>query len=641
MPATTFQAHAALAALAAAMLPFFFTLPPWVAGTALAIVGWRALALRHRRRPPGLPVRLALVLAGLLAVVASFRGFGGAEAGGAFLVITAALKALESHNQRDFRIVVLLAFMLLAAAFLLDQSLPLALYAAALVWLATAALLGAGEHPPRWFTLATRAGLLLAAALPVAIALFLLFPRLPGPLFRFGAPQLAAVSGLADTMEPGSIAVLASSDAIAFRVRFEGTVPPPNQRYFRGPVFERYDGSRWLPGQRRYGAGRFRHRGAAVHYRVLERANGTHYLFALALPKQISIPARLSPRYELLTAHRIWNDIGYSAVSWPHYTAQVQLSTAERAANLALPSGADPRTHALADKWRGENVQPAAIVQRALAWFHDQPYYYTLTPGRLNGRNRVDEFLFQTRRGFCEHYASAFAVLMRAAGIPARIVTGYAGGDVNPYDGWLVLRQSNAHAWDEVWLAGRGWVRVDPTSVIPPARVDSSALRAAATSPAGNARLIRTGWLWQVRDLWDAANTAWTQYVVGYGPALQHRLLDRFGLAGAGPFVTALLMAGVALGAGVLVFLFGIARLRSHREDPAQRLYLRWCRRLARRGLVRSPSEGPLDFAARIARLQPQYAATAVEVATLYADARYAEDAAALAALRRSVRRPE
>ncbi len=489
-PATAFQARGALAALAAAMLPFFFTLPPWVAGTALAIVGWRALALRQHRRPPGLAIRLTLVLAGLLAVVASFRGFGGAEAGGAFLVITAALKALESRNQRDFRIVALLAFMLLAAAFLLDQSLPLALYAAALVWLATAALLGADGQTRRWPALATRAGLLLAAALPIAIALFLLFPRLPGPLFRFGAPQLAAISGLSDTLEPCSIAVLASSNAIAFRVRFEGRLPPARQRYFRGPVFVHYDGRRWLPGRHRYGEGRFRRQGTAVHYRVLERASGTHYLFALALPGRISIPARLTPRYELLAPHRIWNDIGYTAESWPRYAAQSRLPAAERRADLALPPGADPRSRALADKWRKENAKPAAIVQRALAWFHDQPYYYTLSPGQLAGHNQVDEFMFETRRGFCEHYASAFAVLMRAAGIPARIVTGYAGGDVNPYDGWLVLRQSNAHAWDEVWLAGRGWVRVDPTAVIPPARVDSSAARAAATSPAANARLF-------------------------------------------------------------------------------------------------------------------------------------------------------
>lgn len=634
------QARRALIALAAATVPFFFSLPPWVAGGALAIVGWRALLLRTRRPLPGLPVKALLILLALLAVVASFRSFGGATAGGAFLVIVAALKSLESRSARDFRIVALACWLLLGAAFLLDQSLLLGLYAAAVAWLSVLALLGARETLG-WPTRARLAGRLLVAALPVALVLFLMFPRLPAPLFRFGAPRIATVSGLSDTMSPGSIAALAQSDAIAFRVRFEGAVPDPQARYFRGPVLVRFDGERWLPHRGRGvrpAPSNFSPRGEPVHYRVLERANGTHYLFALALPLQVSTAARLTSNYELLAPHRLWNDVAYNGVSFPHYTAQEQLPESTRAANLELPPGIDPRAHALARKWQRAAEKPADVVRMALTWFRQEPFYYTLTPGRMTGRNQVDTFLFQTRHGFCEHYASAFAVLMRAAGVPARVVTGYAGGTVNPYDGWLVLRQFNAHAWDEVWLAGRGWVRVDPTTVIPAGRIEASAADAVAGSPATHFQQLDRGWFWQVSNLWDAANTAWTEYVIGYGHSLQNRLFANLGLAGAAPLVTALLMVALAVIAGMLVLLLGFTQWREREREPVQRIYSHWCRKLARAGLKRWPWEGPLDFAGRVANAWPGQARETAEIARLYCAARYAGDPDALDALRRQVR---
>lgn len=637
-PASPHESGWALAALAAALAPFLFALPPWIATVALLLVAWRAAVLVRRSRLPPLLLRLALAAAAVVVVVVSFRGLGGAEAGGAFLVLTSALKALESRSRRDFHIVALLAFFLLAAAFLLIESLPMGLYAAAAVWLTTTALL-----PPApaqaWPRLFARAGTLLLAALPVAAVFFLLFPRLPGPLFRFGAPQTAAVSGLPDQLDPGAIAALAASDTIAFRVRFDGPIPAPAERYFRGPVFQLFDGRRWLPGRAHARDGHFEPLGKPVRYHVLERASGTRYLFALSLPAQISTAAHLTATYELLAPHPLWNDVAFDALSYPRHVSGHTLGARERAATLGLPPGVDPRTRALARRWRKELDTPAAVVKKALAWFRDQPYYYTLTPGPNPGPNAIDHFMFDTRRGFCEHYASAFAVLMRAAGIPARVVTGYAGGTVNPYDDWLVLRQANAHAWDEVWLAGSGWVRIDPTSVIPPSRVESSADVAAATSPAANAPFDGGHWLWRLRDLWDALNTAWTQYVNGYGPALQQRLLGRLGLGALGPITVALVMVGAAAVLGALLIFLFLLRPMGLRGDPARRLYARWCRRMARRGLARPPSEGPLDFARRVAVSAPALAAEAADVTALYIRARYAEDAAALTRLRQRLRR--
>ncbi len=633
------QARRALTAVAAATLPFFLSLPPWVAGGALIIVGWRAWLLRTHRPLPGSPIKILLILLALLAVVISFRSFGGATAGGAFLVITAALKCLESRSVRDFRIVALACWLLLGAAFLLDQSLLLGLYAVAVAWLSVLALLGVHETLG-WPASLRLAGRVLVAALPVALVLFVMFPRLPAPLFRFGTPRLANVSGLSDTLSPGSIAALAQSNAIAFRVRFEGAAPEPAMRYFRGPVFARFDGKSWLPQRNRtlHQAGSFDPHGDPVRYRVLERGNGTHYLFALALPLHVSTAARLSSNYELLAPHRLWNDIAYTGISFPRYTAQAQLPARTRTADLELPPGIDPRTRALARRWRNAAKKPAEVIRMALAWFRKEPFYYTLTPGRLTGRNQIDTFLFQTRRGFCEHYASAFAVLMRAAGIPARVVTGYAGGTVNPYDGWLVLRQSNAHAWDEVWLAGRGWVRVDPTSVIPAGRIDASAANAVASSPVSHFTQLDTGLLWKFRNLWDAVNTAWTEYIIGYGHTLQNRLFSKLGLGGAGPLTSALLMVALAVIAGILVFLLGVTQWRTRETEPAKRIYTRWCRKLAQSGLKRRPWEGPLDFAARVGRTWPGRRRDAVEIARLYCAARYAGDTAKVEALRRRVR---
>lgn len=637
--APAMQARYSLVALAAATLPFFLVLPPWVAGGGLVIIAWRALLLGTPRPLPGTAIRLPLLALALVAVVASFRAFGGATAGGAFLVVTASLKALESRTRRDFRIVALACWLLLGVVFLLDKTLALALYAICAAWLSTLALVDV-EHPIAFKARFRQAGRLLGASIPVALALFVLFPRLPAPLFRFGAPRLASVSGLADHLSPGSIAALAQSGAIAFRVHFDGRVPAPSLRYFRGPVLERFNGRSWLPGPAgTHSPGTFTPVGKPVRYRVLERANGTHYLFALALPERVSTPARLTARDELIAPHKLWSSTSYTGVSFPHYKARVRLSRVQRAANLALPAGIDPRARALARKWRRAAASPAAVVRKALGWFRDEPFYYTLTPGRLHGPNQVDTFLFDTRRGFCEHYASAFALLMRAAGIPARVVTGYAGGSVNPYDGWLVLRQSNAHAWDEVWLAGRGWVRADPTSMIPPQRIEASAVDAAASGTTADFVHSPSGFYWQVRNLWDAVNTAWTEYVVGYGSGLQSRLLSRMGLGNAGPLATGLLMAALALMAGALAVLAGMVQWRRVREDLAQRLYLRWCRRLARKGLARRPSEGPVDFAARIAREAPAWREEAREITGLYCAARYGGDPAALARLRSRVRR--
>ncbi len=627
------QARATLAVLAASLAPFFFLMPPWVAGAGLLGVIWRYRLLSLQRPAPRPLGRALLAFAALGGVIVTFRGFGGAAAGGALLVLTSGLKALESRSRRDYHILTLLVVFLIAAALLLNQSLPLAIYESLVLWAAVAVRLGGGADPGRR-SLARRAATLIATALPVAAVLFLLFPRLPGPLFRFGSPRRAAVSGLSTHMNPGSISRLAVSEQIAFRVRFFGAVPPRGERYFRGPVLQHYNGREWTRGQTG-GRTTFAVLGKPVHYRVRERANGARWLFLLALAVKVDTPSRITANFEALAPRPLWHDLSFTATSYPRYRAGISLSATRRAENLALPRGIDPRARALAERWRLGSASARDVVRKALAYFHREPFYYTLTPPRLRGRNRVDQFLFRTRRGFCEHYASAFAVLMRAAGIPARVVTGYAGGTINPYDGRLVVRQANAHAWDEVWLARRGWVRVDPTGAIPPSRVESSARFAAATGAGGETLLPPGGFTWRLRNIWDAADTFWNQYIAGYGPGLQHHLLTRLGLDKAAPGVVAGLMVAGISAASLLVFLLGRRRRPRPRRDPAQQIYRRWNRRLARRGIQHRASEAPLNFLARIAREHPRLYAEAERVIPLYLQARYAGDPKALAELKR------
>ena len=627
------QARNTLAVLAASLVPFFFLMPPWVAGAGLLGVIWRYRLLSLHRPSPRPLGRALLAFAALGGVIVTFRGFGGAAAGGAFLVLTSGLKALESRGKRDYHILTLLVVFLIAAALLLNQSLPLAIYESLILWAVVAVGFGSGVGPG-WRALTRRAAALIATALPVAAVLFLLFPRLPGPLFRFGSPRQAAVSGLSPRMSPGSISSLAVSEQIAFRIRFLGPVPPRGERYFRGPVLQRYNGREWTQGQTG-GRTPLEVLGKPVRYRVRERANGTRWLFLLALATKINTPSRITGNFEILAPQPLWHDLSFSATSYPRYRAGITLSPSQRAANLALPRGIDPRARALAGRWRRTSSNARDVVRKALAYFHREPFYYTLTPPLLHGRNRVDQFLFRTRRGFCEHYAGAFAVLMRAAGIPARVVTGYAGGTINPYDGWLVVRQANAHAWDEVWLAGRGWVRVDPTAAISPSRIESSARFAAATGAGAEALLLPGGFAWRLRNLWDAADTFWGRYVAGYGPGLQHHLLTRLGLGGAAPGVVAGLMVAGIFAASLLVFLLDRKRRIRPRRDPAQRLYRRWNRRLARRGIQRRVTEAPLNFLARIAREYPGLYAEAERVIPLYLQARYAGDPKALAELKR------
>jgi protein-glutamine gamma-glutamyltransferase len=537
-----------------------------------------------------------------------------------------------------------IGFFILLMQLLYDQPIWSLPWLAASVAAITVALLQGvrGGAPLPWRTATGLVLKILAFAAPVALVLFLLFPRVPGPFWTLPSRAASGTTGLSEEMSPGNISQLIQSDALAFRVSFEGAVPPPALRYWRGPVLDRFDGTTWrnhdrIPQLRPA----LEPRGPAYRYRITIEPHGRAWLLALDYPATWSDgTAFLTNDFQLVSRGPVDSIRALEIESWPLAVPDPTLSPLTRMRALQLPADRNPRTVALARELRAAAPSEEAFIDDVLAHFRNEPFVYTLRPPLLGSGQPVDDFLFRTRRGFCEHYASAFTVLVRAAGIPARVVTGYQGGEINPLSGRLVVRQSEAHAWAEVWLDGSGWIRVDPTAAVAPERIELSladALPIDERVPGGAMRGFRG--LRELSQSWDALNSIWTDWVLGYGPERQLALLARLGLPGDWRALVAALTLSVVIAMGGLT-LWLAWRLRTPPDPEALRLYREFCRRLERAGLPRAAQEGPRDFAERIARERPALAARVGDITRLYTSLRYepAPPDGLLAALRRELR---
>lgn len=632
------------ALLVAGAAPHVLRLPVELGLLWLLAVGWRVRLLLYRQPAPAAWLRTLLTAVAAVALYLKFGTVLGREAGGALLVTMAGLKLFELRGNRDALVLVLLAYLLVAVQFMFTQSAWATLYAAAAVLLITTGWLTLQPHNTQpWREHAGLALRLLGQALPLMLVLFLLFPRLPGPLWAL--PNDAhARTGLSGEMEPGRISGLALSEAVAFRADFHGAIPAPAQRYWRGPVFEFTDGRRWWGATDAADAAAsvpIVTRGAAYRYVLTLEPSGTRWLPALELAGNVPADSVRLPSLELRTARALDTLRREEFVSFPDYrVSREHAQTLTR--NLQVPAAVGARVRELARRWRSAARNDRAVIAAALRHFNAEPFVYTLNPPPL-GAQPVDQFLFDTRRGFCEHYAAAFTLLMRAAGLPARVVTGYQGGEPNPQGGYLIVRQSDAHAWAEVWLNGDGWVRVDPTAAVAPERIERRI--DPAWAEAGDAvrfRLDRDGLLAQTlrraRFAVDALDNGWNQWVLDYGAEQQRALLDGFGLHAAGwPELAWLLAAGA--GATVAGLAWLLLR-RPEAGNPAAEAYRRFCRKLARRGIPAPASEGPRDLLERIAQSHPQTLAAARVIVALYIGLQYAPqpDGRRLKDLRRAVR---
>lgn len=601
---------------------------PWWLATALALVlGVRWWLRQHHGTPPPRLVKLPLLALLGVAVIFSYGTIFGQEPGSALAVGLLVLKLLETETPRDARVGASFACFGLMAALLFDQGL-VATFVVALGLLPALATLRALEpaQAPASLPRALLPGLaLLAAAVPLALLAFALVPRLSSPLW--GAPNPAqSRTGLSDHMSPGNFTELLTDDRPAMRVEFDGPPPAPQLRYFRAYVMWLYDGRTWEHAQLRQPDGRPRpletvEAKGAIGYQVDLEPSDRTALPALDVPLDAPQDAQLSPDREVSSDMPVREPLHYALRSALHYRLQAELPQAARQLALRLPPGFNPRTRALAAQWRARyGDDDAAIVRAAMAMFHDGGFRYTLVPAPL-GRNAVDDFLFNTREGFCEHYASSFTVLMRAAGIPARVVTGYQGGYWNPLGDYLLVRQSDAHAWSEVWLDGRGWVRADPTAAVRPERVSLGAA-AAAGDQLGWAQ---QGWLASMRNHWDVVNHWWAQGVIGFDALRQRGLLTSFGVQDTGTATLGLLLAvGTALFVALGV---GWALWRHERPEPVRQAMARLEAKLGRCGITRRRSEGPQHYLRRAARALPAQRAELERLMNRYLDLRYAHEA--------------
>ncbi len=614
------------------VLPHLPHLPVWAGITFAVLFGWRFALVLSGRWLPRASVRWVAALGCCAAVYAQYGTLFGREPGVVLLVLFLGVKLMEMQARRDLFVVIFLCFFLLLTAFFHSQSIA----TAAVVVVALHGLLAAMltmQYRRAEAPIVARAKLaasMLAQALPLALVAFLLFPRAGAPLWGTATDASRATTGLSDSMTIGDIARLGESEAIAFRVRFDGATPPSALLYWRGPVFGDFDGRTWhaLAAPRRLGAPGIEPADDPAHrfaYEVTLEASGRDWLFALEMPVEADAgphgAALRLPDLQLVASRPLHERIRYRVVSQANFRIGTNESAESLRPWLALPAGFEPRTIELASRWRRSGDDPQALVARALAMFREQPFRYTLEPPPL-GVDAVDEFLFDTRAGFCEHYASAFVVLMRAMAIPARIVTGYQGGERNPVDGYWLVRQADAHAWAEVWLAGRGWVRVDPTAAVDPARIEHGRRLAGAVS-ADDALGGLPSWLHGIRFRFEAIGNAWNQWVLQYDGARQRSLLAKLGVDAGERMRLAALLA-VVLGAMIVAAALLTLRPRVVRT-PLERCWDEFCARLSAIGLGRMPHETPACYLARIERaLDDESLVRARRIVATYERLRYA-----------------
>jgi transglutaminase-like putative cysteine protease len=574
-------------------------LAPQLPATLLLLIGL-ILAVAYLLPKPHLLLIIGVLIASLLLLMFAYNGRVGRDTAAAMLALMMALKCLETTRMRDLRALLGFALFLPFSALLSVQTpLTLALcLLSVLFWLLLLQISSTGKivlpEKSVWPLLKALLRAMLIA-LPMAAALFWLFPRIGTPLW--GLPGLSEQgTGLGDSMKPGQWLDILADDRIAFRVDFTGRVPEPEQRYWRGPVLWDFDGMEWQrnPQDNRPGPvmpANSPEASDVITYRVSLEPTERKYLPVLDWPRQAPEPYTLSADTGLYASTPIQKMTQYSASAWMQPDATRLLGDAERRRALAYPTAFNKRTQALALQWRAQAGNDRAYIDRVLQWIR-RDFSYTLAtdPPRLNA---VDRFLFEDRQGFCQHFSSSFAMLMRAAGIPARVVTGYVGGYRNPYGGYWVLYIKDAHAWTEVWLEGEGWVRIDPTAAVAPENIlDTLAGGTGQEQYAGGG-----GAFSPLFDYGDFMRSRWNDWVIGFNAARQMALFRNIGIARAERWqmlLTLLILAGL-----ISFAVFNLSRRTRITEHPVDAAWHRLIAVLAKRGHQKAAHETAMDFAAR------------------------------------------
>ena len=622
--------------------PHIKNLPPLLVGFFLLSVFWFAAGIWQSRYFPKRWLLFVLTLVGVGLLFKQLHGVFGRDAGTALIVVALGLKLLEIRSKRDAILIVYLAFIVVSSVFLYEQSILMAAYMplAAMLLLVTLIALHANQAPTP-FAFKT-ASMILLQALPLAMVIFVFFPRLEAPRWLWLKDENKASSGLSNTLEPGSIGELSLSDALVFRVRFTDKIPPPPQRYWRGPVYSKTDGVSWSASPNDHQSSAVELSGESYSYTIMMEPQKESWVFALEMPESFDGSLRKNAYQQLLTSKPPDERAEYRVTSRPVYNTGA-LSPSEREANLQLPAKPSNRQRALIEALQGFAGQPETFIQNLLQHFRTEQFYYTLTPPVMLN-DPIDTFLFETRTGFCSHYATAFVYLLRIAGIPARVVGGYQGGEVNKVGHFLEVRQADAHAWSEAWLEHKGWVRFDPTAAIAPERIERGVnVDLQIASGAVNFGIVVTrsealDWLKRSRQLWQSLDYNWQRWVINYNTLNQNQFLQSLGIFDIASLAQGLVVSLLLI---TLPLSWWLLSDKGRSVDKTLRLYLRFCSKLARAGIRIGNSEGAKDFAERAVTLRPDLAGQIKEITRLFIRLRYEAqaDESDFQALKKAIRK--
>ncbi len=580
----------------------FVNLPLWVSVVVILSLSWRCLQNLGYLGRINNWFLIPMVLAGGIGVFADFWTIVGRDAGLALLTVMASFKIIESRQHRDLLILIFLCYFLIATHFLFSQSIFTACLMLVTLVVITSTLVTLNQRNNQ-VSMKQRLQIslrLVMLSLPLMLILFLLVPRIPGPLWGITNEQRGGVTGLSDHMSPGEISNLISSNEVAFRVEFESNIPLQHQLYWRGPVMVRFNGRRWNQMRRRpMKQLQIKTQEAPTKYTVTLEPNGAYWLLALDVPTQLVNESVMTPDYQLISTKKI-NDLHrYSIESRLSFQIGLEEQSKYLEEALHYPPDTNPKTIAFGKRLAAQFDSSDGIVNQVLTMFRQQEYFYTLQPPLLGG-DVVDQFLFESRRGFCEHYAGSFALLMRAAGIPSRIVTGYQGGEYNKVGNYLIVRQSDAHAWTEIWRKDQGWVRVDPTAAVSPLRIEQGIDNALGDETASFSIQNRNPLFGNLLYSWDNLQHSWNDWVINYDNSKQRRFLRKLdlGIENAGDMIIALVI--LLASTSSLFWFISWYRERPARPQQYEILFRRFLKQMAKKGFQKKDSEDARQFLQKV-----------------------------------------
>lgn len=589
---------------------------------------WRFIGIWKPKWLPNKLLIFLLTVSGIVLLYTQHLGVLGQDAGTSLFVTALGLKLLEIKSERDIYLINFLAFIVASTQFLYQQSILMAAYILFVCTVLLATLISINSQKAKTLSALKTASTIILQALPIAIIIFITFPRLEAPRWMMFDENHSARIGLSDSLEPGSISHLGMSDALAFRAKFEGAIPPQNQRYWRGPVFSYTDGKRWTEKKVALvnkNTNKPTYSGKVYHYTLLMEPQDKSWVFALDLADQFPNSLRKNSNYQLLNLKDTDQRAEFKISSYTQYnTGDISQSTLQD--NLQLPAKPSAQIIQLVKKLNGFDRPAEVFIQSLLNHFSSENFHYTLRPP-LMGDNPIDTFLFENRFGFCSHYATAFVYLMRAANIPARVVGGYQGGELNKVGGFLEVRQANAHAWAEVWLEDKGWTRFDPTAAIAPERIEQDVnIDLQISTGIVNFTPIHVNasqamaWMKEARQLWSSVDYSWQRWVINYSSESRAKFLDSLGINSIQSIIN-YLVASITL---ITLFLaWTMFRKKRPKTDKNLLMYQKFCKKLATIGLNKEPQETALQFAERVCQQRPDLAEMTNEITTLFIRLRY------------------